>query len=494
MPPEPTQTRAIFINYRRDDAGGEAGRLFDDLTRAFSEDTVFMDVSGIEPGKDFRKSIDENVAACGVLLAVIGPLWLTIADPTGTRRLDSPNDFVRLEIASALARSIPVIPVLVRNASMPHAEALPEALQDLAYRNAVELTLPRWNSDVALLVAALRKYVHVTPATAAEPVHATIPVRLPPPIPTPPPRSKPSLNLIFGPIAAAIIIAVLILIALTVALYEYGKNLPSAPAPTTQNQPQVSPANQSPVPAQPSTQPQLQPSARTQAGPQSTHGAPAPTPVPTLRQPEEPSQNTPAPQYGAHGLNQYRVEVRYNVTGIYDDGRVFLPYLGIDSAGHAFHPFAGLITPGTNEMILSDGTNFTLGPVNDKDVLRCTLFRQDLELPPQSYSAIHMLALSTHGPQLVQPFTLRYHQTDFQEEKVEFTQSISDWTADQALRFPGERLAILQPYVNTAAGTPQPGRFAVYEYTIRLNPNAPLRTLTLPHNENLVVLAVTLVP
>ena len=140
-----------------------------------------MDVAGIEPGKDFRTSIDENVAQCGVLLAVIGRQWLTIADSAGARRLDSPNDFVRLEIASALARNIPVIPVLVQNAAMPTAQALPQPLQDLAYRNAVELTLPRWNSDVALLVAALKKYVHATPETAAEPIHATVPVQLPAP-------------------------------------------------------------------------------------------------------------------------------------------------------------------------------------------------------------------------------------------------------------------------------------------------------------------------
>ena len=65
--------RAIFISYRRTDSEGEAGRLFDDLVRAFGEDSVFMDVADISPGLDFRQAIDDNVASCGVLLAVIGP-------------------------------------------------------------------------------------------------------------------------------------------------------------------------------------------------------------------------------------------------------------------------------------------------------------------------------------------------------------------------------------------------------------------------------------
>ena len=64
--------RAIFISYRREDSEGQAGRLFDDLTARFGEDSVFMDVAGIEPGRDFRRVIDEHVASCGVLLAMIG--------------------------------------------------------------------------------------------------------------------------------------------------------------------------------------------------------------------------------------------------------------------------------------------------------------------------------------------------------------------------------------------------------------------------------------
>lgn len=151
--------RAIFISYRRDDAEGQAGRLFDDLTQHFGEDAVFMDVAAIEPGRDFRRVIDEQVASCGVLLAVIGKAWLTARDESGARRLDDPTDFVRLETASALRRDIPVIPVLVHGATMPREEDLPEDLKELAFRNGVELTHARWDSDVQLLVKALRPYV-----------------------------------------------------------------------------------------------------------------------------------------------------------------------------------------------------------------------------------------------------------------------------------------------------------------------------------------------
>ena len=151
--------RAIFISYRRDDAAGEAGRLFDDLTAQFGPDKVFMDVAGIEPGHDFRKVIDQNVASCGVLLAMIGKGWVDAKDDAGRRRLDDPLDFVRLETASALKRDIPVIPVLVRGGRMPRAEQLPEDLTDLAYRNGVELTHTRWRSDVELLIKALRSHV-----------------------------------------------------------------------------------------------------------------------------------------------------------------------------------------------------------------------------------------------------------------------------------------------------------------------------------------------
>ncbi len=147
----------IFVSYRRSDSQGEAGRLFDDLVKHFDEHTVFIDVSAIEAGRDFRKAIEEGVTKCGVLLVVMGPEWLNAKDERGARRLDDPADFVRIETAAALKRDIPVIPVLVRSARMPSAEHLPEELKELAYRNCIELTHARWRSDIQLLIEALRR-------------------------------------------------------------------------------------------------------------------------------------------------------------------------------------------------------------------------------------------------------------------------------------------------------------------------------------------------
>ena len=136
--------------------------MFDDLVTHFGEQKVFMDVAGIEAGRDFRQAIEESVANCGVLLVIIGPSWLAAKNEAGVRRLDDPADFVREEVAAALRRDIPVIPVLVRGAEMPRVEQLPETLTDLAYRNCVELTHARWRSDVQLLIEPLRRLIGIS--------------------------------------------------------------------------------------------------------------------------------------------------------------------------------------------------------------------------------------------------------------------------------------------------------------------------------------------
>ncbi len=151
--------RGIFISYRREDSEGHAGRLYEDLAEHFGKDSVFMDVVAIEPGRDFRRVIDQQVASCGVLLTLIGKSWIEASDESGRRRLDDPGDFVRLETGSALKRDIPVIPVLVHGAAMPRADQLPQDLAELAYRNAVELTHARWESDVQVLIKALGPHV-----------------------------------------------------------------------------------------------------------------------------------------------------------------------------------------------------------------------------------------------------------------------------------------------------------------------------------------------
>lgn len=192
-----------------------------------------MDVAGINPGIDFRKAIDDNVATCGVLLAIIGPGWATITNSSGQRRLDDENDFVRLEIASALARNIAVIPVLVHNSTVPHPDQLPDNLKDLAYRNSVEITHARWNSDVQLLTKALRQYVASSSYTDTEPVHATVSVQLPPPnAPDQPqaPAKASKTPLIAGISAAAV---VLIAVVAFFAFWSPGDSGSGVPSPAT---------------------------------------------------------------------------------------------------------------------------------------------------------------------------------------------------------------------------------------------------------------------
>ncbi len=159
----------LFISYRRNDSEGEAGRLADDLSRRFGEGAVFMDVDTIQPGRDFRKAIDESIRSCDVLLAIVGPDWLGAVDGEGKLRLNDESDYVRLEIASALKRDIAVIPVIVRGARMPTAQALPQDLCNFAYRNCVELTHARWKSDVQFLVDALLPILESSPPAAVVP-------------------------------------------------------------------------------------------------------------------------------------------------------------------------------------------------------------------------------------------------------------------------------------------------------------------------------------
>ena len=128
----------IFISYRRADGSWPARWLGDRLAQQFGAGVVFQDVDSIEPGDDFAAAIEEAVGACAVLLAVIGPRWLTAESDSG-RRLDDPADWVRLEIEAAFNRGVRIIPVLVDGAKMPAASELPSTLRGLAHRQAVAL-------------------------------------------------------------------------------------------------------------------------------------------------------------------------------------------------------------------------------------------------------------------------------------------------------------------------------------------------------------------
>jgi TIR domain len=147
----------IFISYRREETAYPAGWLFDRLAEHFGAEQVFKDVDSIQLGDDFVAVLTRAVGSCDVLLALIGDEWLTITDEDGRRRLDDPDDFLRLEIEAALARGVRVIPILVDGAPMPHAAELPASLAKLVRRQALELSPARFDSDTGRLIKVLDK-------------------------------------------------------------------------------------------------------------------------------------------------------------------------------------------------------------------------------------------------------------------------------------------------------------------------------------------------
>lgn len=156
------------MSYRRDDSSGYAGRLYVDLAAKFGTSTVFRDVDTLTPGADFARAIRSAVAEADVFLAIIGKDWLRATDHDGTRRIDLADDYVRLEVETALQDDgITVIPVLVGRATMPTARELPPSLAALATRNAIELDDGRWSYDAGRLVSAVEPLLGTRPAVDA---------------------------------------------------------------------------------------------------------------------------------------------------------------------------------------------------------------------------------------------------------------------------------------------------------------------------------------
>nr|MDP9336118.1 TIR domain-containing protein [Actinomycetota bacterium] len=147
----------VFVSYRREDASGYAGRLHEAVARHFYDDDVFIDIASVEPGADFVDAINETLAKCRVVLALIGPHWLNAVSTEGTRRLDDPADFVRLELETALDWGKRVIPVLVQGARMPTETDLPPSLAALCRRQALELFDPLWSESLARLIESVEE-------------------------------------------------------------------------------------------------------------------------------------------------------------------------------------------------------------------------------------------------------------------------------------------------------------------------------------------------
>src|SRR5262249_36481125 len=137
---------------RREDSTATAGRVHDRLGQSFGRKTLFMDVDHIPPGVDFVTHLNNQVAACDVFLAIIGPNWLNVTNEKGDRRLDAAEDCVAIEIAAAVARNIRVIPVLVDGARMPKVGELPKPLKPLVRRQAIDLRHTHFGRDADALI------------------------------------------------------------------------------------------------------------------------------------------------------------------------------------------------------------------------------------------------------------------------------------------------------------------------------------------------------
>ena len=183
----------VFISYRRSDCQPQANGLYDGLSHRLPSASVFMDIDSIPPGADFERHIRREIEICDLVLVLIGDNWLDSSADGSTRRIDAPDDFVRLEIESALASPrVKVLPVLVEGAEMPRAADLPETIRPLARLNAMELDDRRWTADLRRLTTTVETLTQrpgassvATPRLAETPAGPPLSAPTPPPVPTP---------------------------------------------------------------------------------------------------------------------------------------------------------------------------------------------------------------------------------------------------------------------------------------------------------------------
>ena len=173
MAAQADQSHGLFISYRRDDVPGHAGWLYGLLSEHFGESRVFMDVDSIGLGLDFVAALKEALAACKVMLVLIGPQWLSAQNQSSMSRADD-RDYVRIEVRTALERGVPVVPVLIHGADLPPSESLPEPIRPLVRRQSARLGDATFRNDTRQLIERLEPVV--TPHVRQE---LPVPVRSP---------------------------------------------------------------------------------------------------------------------------------------------------------------------------------------------------------------------------------------------------------------------------------------------------------------------------
>lgn len=149
----------IFVNYRRDDSAPHALSVAQYLEREFGSKNVFLDIDRLRPGQRFPQVLEERLTESRVMLTVIGPSWLSATNEAGQRRLDDPEDWVRMEICRALAQKIPVIPVLVGGASLPRKSELPDDLKPLLEHQVATITTNGFRTEMAGLARDLQDFI-----------------------------------------------------------------------------------------------------------------------------------------------------------------------------------------------------------------------------------------------------------------------------------------------------------------------------------------------
>lgn len=153
----------IFLSYRRADSQNITDRIYDGLVKEFCLANVFKDVDSIPLGADFRRVIEDSVTEAYVLLAVIGPSWVNATDEMGNRRLENPDDFVRIEIETALKHSITVVPITVDGASVPSASDLPEKMKAITSRQGLAIRPdPDFHNDIERLIHFISRHFGIT--------------------------------------------------------------------------------------------------------------------------------------------------------------------------------------------------------------------------------------------------------------------------------------------------------------------------------------------